>query len=320
MKCVIFIFIVLSLSCEKLLLKIQDKQKEIQTFDQFLFPYILTSFMWHSDYMHGQDFLSTDQVYGKSFEWIRFRSAISGEFGQASDFCLGVKNTGQDLNLSLVHILPGQTCDHENNKIIFTVTKLKRALWHWPTETTSKKMLNAKLEFEWIENSQWKKFSIQFDLPHYPINHQNLAWGKTWRNQKPYSALESINPSPIFFIKDSSQNLMSVKILKIPHTNADQWQSAQVCFAVDDECHPVIAEQCSRCEKGYFTLYNTKCSTHGTTYCGEIRCGQRGQPACYQGKHHIKQDDFKGCSPFTEEWFCHQGLEIKCTSNGAVCY
>jgi hypothetical protein len=318
----IFFIIMLFSSCkENAFFQLTDKNQELEKFDQVLFPYILSSYMWHSDFIQGFENITTDQVLGRTFEWIRFRSSIGKKIGEFNDFCLGVKNLGNDLNLLLLQIKPGHTCDNEENSILYSLNHIKRAIWSWPAVTSSpQKMKTMKLTFEWIEKGQWQSKEFSYDLPHYPINHSVLSWGKTWRNQKPYNDLESVLPTSILYLQDKNLQSQSIKMSLIPHTNYENWKDAKICFAVDDTCQPIIMEQCFLCEKGTFTLYNTKCKTHGTTFCGEIRCGQRGQPACFLGQHHIKQDDFKGCSPFTEEWFCHNGLEIKCTKEGAVCY
>lgn len=316
----LYSFVLLFSACEKISILTTDKQTQLNSLDKTLFPLLLTSFMWNSDFTKGKESFSTDQVYGKSFEWVRFRSAIGANNGDASDFCLGVKNTGNGLSLHLVLIKSGHTCDSEQNTILQVVHDLKRVLWSWPQNPTHKKINQIQLDFEWIEQQQWKKVSFSYDLPHFPINQKEISWGRTWRNQQPIMDLDYINPTSIVFLRKTKDVFNTIKLQTIPHTDHLNWQKAQICFAVDDQCQPIISEQCHLCEKGYFTLYNTHCKTHGTSYCGEIRCGQRGQPACYLGQHHIKQDDFKGCSPFTEEWFCHQGLEIKCSKEGAVCY
>lgn len=302
-----------------------NKLKDLEKLDSVIFQYLLTSYMWHSPLHQVNLTLSTDELSGQSFEWVRFRSAIGNQIGHAVDYCFGIKNHDQNISFSVVEIGMGQTCDGEANKTLAVVSQLKRVIWHWPknnehNENKENKYPQLQLDFEWIENAQWKKTSFTYDLPHYPLNHKIISWGKTWRNQNPVKKLALINPQLVFFLKSTEQNFSQIKLTKISHAQSSDWQNAQVCFAVDDECNPIMLEQCHLCEKGYFTLYNSKCKTHGTTYCGEIHCGQKGQPACYLGQHHIKQDDFKGCSPFTEEWFCQQGLEIKCTKAGAICY
>ena len=308
----------LLISCEKLTFLKGDKTEELKKIDEILFPYLLTSFMWNTPS------LSTDEMDQASFEWVRFRSALGEKFSDAADFCFGVKQVDQRIELSLLQIQEGQTCAGESNKVLFSVKDLKRVMWRWPTPAELKTKKEVQLDFEWIENTQgnpqWKKISFKYELPYYPINQQNLSWGKTWRNQKPYLKFDWVNPKNSIFIKTTNAKIAKVAMSRIPHQNSVNWQKAQVCFAIDDNCQPLIAEQCHLCEHAHFTLYNTKCKTHGTTYCGEIQCGHRSQPACYLGQHHIKQDDFKGCSPFTEEWFCHQGLEIKCTKEGPICY
>lgn len=318
---ILFLFLFL-VSCEKLTLLQTQTKDDLKLFDEVLFPYLLTSFMWHipSSTNNNSPYATTDEMNGASIEWIRFRSAMGKNSGDAIDFCLAVKHLEQRIELSLIQIPFGQVCDNEKNIILYKIKNLKRVLWHWPKSEQLKTKKSGVLEFEWIEDAKWYKQSFEYDLPYFPINHQHLSWGKTWRNQKPFSHLEWINPSNSIFIKLTDSNFNMVKLTKIPHQISKDWQKAQVCFAVNDQCQPTMLEQCHLCEKSYFTLYNTKCSSHGTSYCGEIECGKKNQPACYLGQHHVKQDDFKGCGPFTEEWFCHAGLEIKCTKDGAVCY
>lgn len=302
-------------SCERLSLRDKSVTEELSKFDEVLFPYLLTSYMWHIPA------LSTDEMDDSSFEWLRFRSAVGEKFSEATDYCIGIKKSEQKIEIQFLKVHLGQTCAGEGNQILSSVKNLKRAIWNWPKNLRADVDKSIQIDFEWIENNQWKKLNLKYDLPYFPINHESISWGKTWRNQKPFKELDWVNPTSSIFLKSKSNILVNKVVLaNIAHTDPPDWQKARVCFAVDDQCQPLMAEMCHLCEKSFFTLYNTKCKTQGTSYCGEINCGQRNQPACYLGQHHIKQDDFKGCSPFTEEWYCHQGLEIKCGKDGPVCY
>ena len=217
------IFYLLS-NCSPSIFDESNIDKELTNFDKILFPYLLSSYMCHSEFFNEYQETSTDQVYEKTFEWIRFRSAVGANIGEANDFCFGVKNAGNDLNLLFLHIKPGETCDSENNKVLFSLNKIKRAIWTWP-KNESQKNFTLKISVEWIEKGQWKKNDLFFDLPHYPKNHTSIFWGKTWRNQKPFKELENMLPLHIFFIEDS---ISGDGVLRLPKGDGNGFASDEV--------------------------------------------------------------------------------------------
>lgn len=306
---IIFIFV----SCKTK----TDMSKQLQQFDESLFPLLVTSYMWHKqndDWSHTNEW-STDHVIGKKFEWIRFRSSIGETNAASADFCLGLAGQETNISMSLVHIKSGRSCDDSQNEVFAILRDIKRAILKFP-KTNNEKL---SLEIQWTDSGKWLSKFFHYSVPHFAFNHSSLTWGKTWRNQIPIKDNLNINPEYFLQIKTEAASLSPVKFHLIPHVTSDNWKKAQPCFAVDDNCRPTMSEQCYLCEKGTFTLFNTKCSQRGTTYCGEIHCGTLNQPACYLGHEHIKQADFKDCGPFTEQWYCQDGLEVNCLEGVAIC-
>lgn len=95
-------------------------------------------------------------------------------------------------------------------------------------------------------------------------------------------------------------------------------RTAIKCHQVNSKCETVGKNECNRCRFGWFETIDSACPNQGSKYCGISRCGERGQPACWRGKHLFGELKQNQCIDHKVAGFCQRGLNTECDGNGTL--
>ncbi len=90
-----------------------------------------------------------------------------------------------------------------------------------------------------------------------------------------------------------------------------------LCLEVNDDCEINSPSQCHRCENGWYEIPNG--CAHGPKYCGQLKCGDKNQPACRRGMKWQKSNDDFDCRSNSSFAYCSKGLSIQCEGRKAFC-
>lgn len=94
-----------------------------------------------------------------------------------------------------------------------------------------------------------------------------------------------------------------------------QHKKAIFCHRFDEQCNETKAFDCDSCLGGWSEVVSHRCDAGKTTkICGRDRCGEKGEPACPRGIHHmIDEESF--CFEGSRAGFCQDGLVTSCDEN-----
>lgn len=86
----------------------------------------------------------------------------------------------------------------------------------------------------------------------------------------------------------------------------------QICHEVSPQCQTLKEFNCDNCAHGWYEVAHPGCPQGGTKYCGQSRCGERGEPACFRGEYFVKEKPLKFCVTENPLALCQEGLMATC--------
>jgi len=90
------------------------------------------------------------------------------------------------------------------------------------------------------------------------------------------------------------------------------------CHRVNEQCETIGEYSCDRCRYGWYEVVPTKCQQTGDKFCGTLKCGGKGEPACYRGYAYSNQKIRFGCYKGNPAGFCLKGLSAMCDAKGIL--
>jgi hypothetical protein len=89
----------------------------------------------------------------------------------------------------------------------------------------------------------------------------------------------------------------------------------QACHLVDDDCKEKLAYSCDSCRFGWYEVVGPGCKETLNKYCGQDRCGEKGEPACPRGRLWKTGLSEAKCLTGSEIGYCQPGLSTFCNEN-----
>lgn len=125
--------------------------------------------------------------------------------------------------------------------------------------------------------------------------------------QQGISSAEFKSPKVIFLSPKSSRSGAKLEL-----------KDGSICHEVNDECEEKGASTCSQCENGFYEIPNG--CMKGPKYCGSIKCGLKGNPACRRGYKFQREDiETFDCRVNSNFAYCAEGLSVFCEGKRAYC-
>ena len=93
------------------------------------------------------------------------------------------------------------------------------------------------------------------------------------------------------------------------------------CHKVDGNCSDVVENTCHFCRYGHFEVVDHTCPQGGSKFCGEGRCGGRGEPACLRGRFYTtihERFQENPCQEHSPVGYCLPGLHPFCDENNIL--
>ena len=269
--------------------------------DDVLFMPLLFSDQWKILDIENWDVkkeFSTDNLTDKNNTLLRFRTS-SEKNGLSIDYCLNAKSDLARYDFSIFIISPNEDCQDPKNEI-FVWNSLVRIIIKFVFVENE-----AHLEFQFIDGKNSTNKTLRFPIPNLESNSEKISWFNPLKNLLSTRRL-MFTHFPSFL----ELNAGNFKLLK--STNMEAWKKAIPCHQVDDQCMDLRPNECHFCDEGVFEVFDSKCNRTGTKFCGRIECGGKNSPACYLGREHIQQEDFKGCHLYSEEYYCQSNYNLVC--------
>lgn len=118
-------------------------------------------------------------------------------------------------------------------------------------------------------------------------------------------------------------------LLKIVHDNSSLFKigkeddayskkNAKRCFQVNENCETVGENLCEFCRYGWFEVVDYACPQGGSRFCGENKCGEKGEPACPSGKKVFSLEGVNLCFDDSEAGFCQGDLRPVCNEENIL--
>lgn len=125
--------------------------------------------------------------------------------------------------------------------------------------------------------------------------------------QQGLSSAEYKSPKAIFLSPEAYQG-----------NGHSELKDGSICHEVSDECEEKSPSICSQCENGFYEVPNG--CMKGPKYCGNIKCGTKGNPACRRGyKFQREETEVFDCRMNSSFAYCAEGLSIFCEGKRAYC-
>jgi hypothetical protein len=281
--------------------KNESTDKEIHSFDDAFYPLILSASYVKSPQLKTGE-ITTDEMKEDReilLQWI----VLSSPYGSIASYCLVALRKANKYDLELVSFGSNSSC-LESDNVVSRIHLLTRVFISWKND---KREMVLEFEYFFQEKIMKKDFS-------YPM----LFW----------QGAESLKNSSYLEVTErklyqDSKNLWMFSGIMPLFENKNSYVQSMLhykeqlvkCHEVNDACLEVTPNSCDLCTDGVYELFDTKCSVSGTKYCGQPKCGYKGEPACYLGRRHILQEDFLGCHDLSEEFICSAGLTLACKEN-----
>ncbi len=90
-----------------------------------------------------------------------------------------------------------------------------------------------------------------------------------------------------------------------------------LCHDVGSDCMEKSASICGDCESGWHEVPNGCAS--GPKFCGNIKCGAKGMPACRRGSVWQRKEIPRDCRINSSFAWCSPGLSVNCEGDRAYC-
>jgi hypothetical protein len=100
----------------------------------------------------------------------------------------------------------------------------------------------------------------------------------------------------------------------IKQIQAGEIAEAKICHQVSDSCLG-SSNECDQCAWGFYEGVSRRCKSGGTKFCGPLKCGDHGQPACLRGYAYRPGISLDGCYSDSASGFCKPGLKLVCDDN-----
>jgi hypothetical protein len=164
--------------------------------------------------------------------------------------------------------------------------------------------------------------SLEFTLLE---NHLKIYLSYTdFRSEKWSAKFQSSYDKPQTGMNLSSAEFKSPKIIMLaPVSNPDLAKKnsflkyGSLCHDVNEDCEVVKTSICNRCEYGWYEVPNG--CPQGPKYCGNHKCGGKGEPACRRGgKWQRKTEEFD-CRVNSSFAYCSKGHKVRCEGQKAFC-
>ena len=95
--------------------------------------------------------------------------------------------------------------------------------------------------------------------------------------------------------------------------------TAKTCHRVDRNCNDTLENTCHLCRYGYFEVIDHPCPQGGSKFCGQDRCGEKGQPACILGLSRLHATFRRQpCQDYSPAGSCLSELQSSCDENGIL--
>lgn len=97
-----------------------------------------------------------------------------------------------------------------------------------------------------------------------------------------------------------------------------QKKSAKKCHNVNEECETVGENLCHLCRYGWYEVADFSCPQGSSKFCGENKCGEKGEPACPSGAKVYKINGPVLCYDDSEAGFCQGELRPVCNEQNIL--
>lgn len=94
-------------------------------------------------------------------------------------------------------------------------------------------------------------------------------------------------------------------------------EDGTLCHDVNEDCEIKSQSTCTQCRQGWYELPNG-CKV-GPKYCGILKCGLKGQPACRRGVEWQRSEQNFDCRTNSSFAYCATGLTLVCEGRKAFC-
>lgn len=314
-----------------------ENETSIKAIDQFLFSTLMVSHDW---LMEGNktwklsEVFSSDQLAGQESNLMRYQ--IFNDVEEVQNICLNVIRDGILFKFSINIVSIDQSCsslqfvDSSNSLHVGEIDNLRRIMMKMDLGNDGIRLL--KITLEWSLKLHQANTELIYELPNFPKDVKQISklgvvfsgqhvLGSDHRAQTFWEGLtlqkNAIKELDSF--KNAHKNRMWQKVLLWPQSDENHWKDALQCQAVADDCTLRMPSTCHLCPNGSMEVFDSKCRNIGSRYCINLQCGEKDSPACYLGVEHIKDEEFKGCTPFSEEFYCQEGTVMTCEQGVVMC-
>lgn len=204
----------------------------------------------------------------------------------------------------------------------------KGELWFVEREKTEncldvmdgEKVLKNIDRLELVSNDKKQPDVITIKISQLQKNYQYDFYFTHFKPLKSFSYAAPLQPagSLPFLRVGTLENSTSQKIGSINDNFANG--TAKKCHTVNENCETVGENLCHLCRYGWYEVVDYACPQGGSKFCGQSRCGEKGQPACPAGYlvHEIAPNEV--CVDDSEAGFCQGELRPICNDqNILVC-
>lgn len=95
-------------------------------------------------------------------------------------------------------------------------------------------------------------------------------------------------------------------------------KSAKRCHQVNEDCETVGENLCEFCRYGWYDVVDFACPQGSSKFCGENKCGEKGEPACPSGKKVFGIEGVSLCFDDSEAGFCQGELRPVCNDENIL--
>lgn len=95
-------------------------------------------------------------------------------------------------------------------------------------------------------------------------------------------------------------------------------KTAKRCLQVSENCDVIGENLCNFCRFGSYEVVDYACPQGGSRFCGENRCGEKGEPACPTGKKVFGIEGNSLCFDDSEAGFCQGELRPVCNEDNVL--
>lgn len=118
-------------------------------------------------------------------------------------------------------------------------------------------------------------------------------------------------------------------LLKVVNVNSTQFKigsatdsyakkTAKRCLKINESCETVGENLCDLCRYGWYEVVDYACPQGGSRFCGENKCGEKGEPACPSGKKVFGIEGVSLCFDDSEAGFCEGDLRPVCNEENIL--